>query len=66
MDSIRLQDAYLCECGMITANAKRCVCGNEHGLLSLSSALNREPGPVGEGLDRIACAVGTLELALMV
>jgi hypothetical protein len=41
MDSIRLQDAYLCECGMIGANANRCVCGNQHGLLCLSTVLNR-------------------------
>jgi len=40
---IRLQDAYLCECGMITDSAMRCVCGNTHGLLGLSAVLNRAP-----------------------
>ena len=49
MDSIRLQDAYLCECGMIVANAQRCVCGNEHGLLSLSAVLNRKPSDEPRG-----------------
>ena len=38
---IRLQDAYLCECGMITGSAMQCVCGNTHGLLGLSAVLNR-------------------------
>lgn len=54
MDSMRLQDAYLCECGMVVANANRCVCGNEHGLLCLSTVLNR-----GNGLDAIPATIHT-------
>ena len=37
---LHIQESYLCECGIIGNSANRCACGNEHGLLSLSSALN--------------------------
>jgi hypothetical protein len=40
-----IQEAYLCECGIIGNSANRCACGNEHGLLSLSAALNRQSEP---------------------
>ena len=39
---MRLENAYLCECGIITANAMQCDCGNRHGLLNLSSVLDRK------------------------
>ena len=40
---IRLQDAYLCQtCDHIGNRGTACVCcGDEHGLQSLSSVLNR-------------------------
>jgi hypothetical protein len=41
--SFALRDAYLCECGLVVNSAIRCTCGNAHGLLSLSSVLNRKP-----------------------
>jgi hypothetical protein len=65
MESIRLQDAYLCpDCQTVIANAMRCVCGNQHGLLSLSAALNRSPVGPSEIYGRLASAVDTLETAL--
>ena len=45
---LHIQEAYLCECGIIGNSANRCACGNEHGLLSLSSALNQDRGPTNE------------------
>jgi hypothetical protein len=42
---LHISEAYLCECGLIGNSATRCGCGNEHGLLPLSSALNRQPEP---------------------
>ncbi len=42
---LHIQEAYLCECGIIGNSANRCACGNEHGLLPLSSALNRQSEP---------------------
>ena len=65
IDSIRLQDAYLCpDCSTVVANANRCVCGNQHGLLSLSAALNRKPVQPSESFAKLAAAVGQLEAAL--
>ena len=66
MESIRLQDAYLCpDCTSVGSNAMRCVCcGNQHGLLSLSAALNRQPQEPCEIHGRLAVAVGLLEAAL--
>lgn len=59
--SLSLQDAYLCECGLISSSAIRCPCGNAHGLLCLSSALNREPVSASESYDRLLAAVSLLE-----
>lgn len=50
---IRLEAAYLCECGMIVDSGDECMCGNTAGLLKLSPVLNRQtqemPVPVTLG-----------------
>jgi hypothetical protein len=48
-----LAEAYLCECGLIINSANRCACGNEHGLLSLSAALNQDRGPTYEQVQSL-------------
>ena len=50
---LHIQEAYLCECGIIGNSANRCACGNEHGLLSLSSALNQDRGPTHEQVQSL-------------
>lgn len=46
---MRLESAYLCECGEVGDSAKRCPkCANELGLLNLSSVLNRRPPLMAE------------------
>jgi hypothetical protein len=39
---MRLENAYLCVCGLIGVNSMQCACGQREGLLSLSSVLNRK------------------------
>jgi len=39
---MRLENAYLCVCGLIGVNAMQCQCGQREALLSLSSVLNRK------------------------
>ena len=39
---MRLENAYLCVCGIIGVNAMQCACGQREGLLNLSSVLNRK------------------------
>lgn len=39
--AIRLEAAYLCECGQIIDSGDECMCGNTMGLLKLSPVLNR-------------------------
>jgi len=66
VESIRLQDAYLCsDCDTIVACAVRCTCGSEHGLVSVSALLNRPLSSSGANLDRIVNAVALLESALV-
>lgn len=64
--TIRLTDAYLCECGLITDSAMRCACGNTHGLLSLSTVLNRESASVltAKHIAGLVAAVDELESVL--
>jgi hypothetical protein len=50
---LHIQEAYLCECGIIGNSANRCACGNEHGLLSLSAALNQDRGPTNEQVQSL-------------
>lgn len=38
---IRLEAAYLCECGLIVDSSQQCMCGNAAGLLPLAGVLNR-------------------------
>jgi hypothetical protein len=71
MESIRLQDAYLCpDCHCVINCATHCACGNAYGLQCLSTVLNREledkelvassPWP----LYGLAKAIGQLESVL--
>ena len=39
---MRLENAYLCVCGVIGVNAMQCACGQREGLLNLASVLNRK------------------------
>lgn len=43
--SIKLEAAYLCECGQIVDSGDECMCGNSLGLLKLSTVLNRTAQP---------------------
>ena len=38
---MRLENAYLCECGLVGINSMQCDCGNREGLLNLAKVLNR-------------------------
>lgn len=58
--AIRLENAYLCECGLIVDSGDWCVCGNTMGLLKLSPVLNRttqEPSH-SKQQERLDAAVG--------
>jgi hypothetical protein len=39
---MRLENAYLCECGLVGINSMQCDCGNREGLLNLATVLNRK------------------------
>ena len=39
--SIRLEGAYLCECGLIGDSPYQCICGNKLGLMGLKAILDR-------------------------
>ena len=39
---MRLENAWLCVCGVIGVNAMQCACGQREGLLNLSSVLDRK------------------------
>ena len=42
MTQIKLQNSFLCaDCETISDSANQCPCGSQHGLLSLSTVLNR-------------------------
>jgi hypothetical protein len=65
MESIRLQDAYLCpDCHCVINCATHCACGNAYGIQCLSSVLNRELPTPPESFGRLAAAVGQLEAVL--
>lgn len=38
-----VSEAYLCPCGMIGNSAMQCACGQEQGLLQLSTVLDQAP-----------------------
>ncbi len=50
---LHIQEAYLCECGIIGNSAMQCACGQQQGLLSLSVALNQDRGPTNEQVQSL-------------
>lgn len=67
MQSIPLQNCYLCaDCSCVGDSANRCLCGSQHGLMSLSAVLNRSASGVCAEitLANVAKAVDELEAAL--
>ena len=42
---LHISEAYLCTCGIIGNSAMQCACGQEQGLLQLSTVLDQAPAP---------------------